>query len=232
MHLNDADLTGFIDSELTPEQMAQVRDALASDPQAAARLEVLRAAMDGWQSDADALLKMAPPMPPLPAQAVAPKTHFGMIGAAIAACAVGAAVWFNQPTDRDWMAEVASYQALYVTETLAELAPQSPDVLASISDRIGRDLSTATALNGLTYRRAQLLGIDGTDLVQMAYLDANGAPFALCLIQSPDGAALDVQLREGLASASWADGSHAYLLIGGADLSVVETLAQSLQTAL
>lgn len=233
MQITDADLTGYIDGELPADQMTAIREALASDPAAAKRVAELKGATVGLKIGADALLATAPAMPVLPA--VAPNRHatFGLFGTAVAACAIGAAFFLGKPAERDWMAEVASYQALYVTETLAGAPAQPPEVVARISDRIGRSLTPATTVDGLEYRRTQLLGIDGADLVQMAFLDANGAPFALCLIR--DGGAtndVDVQTREGLASATWSDGQHAYILIGGTDLNTVETLAESFRAAL
>lgn len=233
MQITDADLTGYIDGELPADQMVAMHEALANDPDASARLETLKAATLGLSKNADALLTMAPKMPELPAMAPTRQPTFGIIGTAAAACVMATAFILTRPADQDWMTEVARYQALYVTETLANAPEQPPEVIATISDRIGRPLIAATTVEGLDYRRSQLLGVDGNDLVQMAFLDANGAPFALCLIRGTgDTDPLDITTRAGLASASWSDGQHAYILIGGTDLTTVETLAKSFQAAL
>jgi len=43
---------------------------------------------------------------------------------------------------------------------------------------------------------------------------------------------ISTAVRQGLASAAWADEDHAYLLIGGSDLTAVESFAKEIQSQL
>ena len=236
MNITDEQLTGYIDAELTVAEMAEVKAALSQDPNLRARHDALKAATQGLQADMAALLSTAPKMPPLPPEAAMTGAPTAWMGGALAACAaalVATTIWITQPTQRDWMTEVASYQALYVNETLASLPDQPDGVVAEISGRIGRSLEGATDVTGLDYRRTQLLGYEGTDLVQMAYLTVDGQPMAFCLIRNEgDTAQISTAVRQGLASAAWADEDHAYLLIGGSDLTAVESFAKEIQSQL
>lgn len=134
-----------------------------------------------------------------------------------------------------WHAYVASYQALYVTDTLAEVT-QSPEAtatqLAKVSGKLGRPLGAATTIPGLTYKRAQVLGFNGAPLAQLAYLGKDGAPLALCILAKTEAAALETMKLEGMEAASWSDGNYAYLLIGGQDAEQIAQAATHLKAAL
>jgi len=83
-----------------------------------------------------------------------------------------------------WVETVASYQALYTTETLSG-TPQDTEttqaILARAEGLLDVDLTPALDIEGLTFKRVQMLAIDGAPLIQMAYLDDQGRPFAFCL---------------------------------------------------
>ena len=63
--------------------------------------------------------------------------------------------------------------------------------------------------------RAQILGYDDAPIIQLAYLRGD-TPYAFCITLADGPARTMTQTRrEGLATSSWSDGTHDFLLIGG-----------------
>ncbi|MEO1329829.1 MAG: zf-HC2 domain-containing protein [Pseudomonadota bacterium] len=129
-----------------------------------------------------------------------------------------------------WKMSVAVYHRLFSKETL-EAAPLSAAALDTRLERIGaavdrRLLAASAPPSGFELRQAQLLTFDGRALGQIVFAGADGAPFALCVIERPlDAPAADPEAPPALETArlldqsavSWVDGRHAFLLIGQAD---------------
>ena len=140
---------------------------------------------------------------------------------------------YLQDQPLSWQMEVASYQALYVTETLSGL-DNSPEILseqiAQVSDvlRLSELGPRLDDLGSLELVRAQVLGFNSLPLVQVAYLDPDGEPVALCIINRNDvGQDSELQMKEllGMAAASWETEDHKFLLIGRIKDSDMQTLA-------
>ena len=135
------------------------------------------------------------------------------------------------PAPLGWTAAVASYQSLYVTETLSntgQAAAETDAVLARAADEFEVALAPATQIDGITFKRAQMLGFKGKPLLQMAYLTPDGTPFALCLIRTdkPDRGTKGIEMFD-VAGVSWVKDGVGYLLIGGNDVGRVEDLSGS-----
>lgn len=173
------------------------------------------------------------------------RSQSGWDGSRIAALAAMLAIglglgWLlntQTPVESDtWRMEVARYQALYVPETVAHLG-HSGAALQEQFDRasaaLGLDLPLAplNSVETLELRRAQVLGIDGKPLIQIAYRAADGTPFALCITEGTD-AAVGAETLAGLAAYSWANETHQFLLIGGQDALGVETIAKDIQSTI
>lgn len=129
-----------------------------------------------------------------------------------------------------WVETVASYQALYTTETLSGTVQDrtvSSAILARARDELGVDLTGALDIEGLTFKRVQVLAIDGAPLIQMAYLDAEGRPFAFCLTRRDDADqdALS-KMSWDLATSSWVEDGVGFVLVGGEDTDRVGEIAQ------
>ena len=170
------------------------------------------------------LIRDAMPNPETTGVAMPTRSRWsGAIGAAVAAAAVAGVVMFNGGTatasDR-WQEQVAIYQALYVTDTLAVVQANPGDVagqLARSGEILGRALPIDAVgdLDGLPLLRAQVLGFDDHPLIQMAYLTDDGVPVALCAIRL--GAETDGVTSEtlaGLSSVHWSDGTFSYMIVG------------------
>ena len=131
---------------------------------------------------------------------------------------------------------MASYQSLYLTETVEQTTQDSDvalGVLADFQSRAGVELTAATAINGLDFRRAQVLGLNNKPLMQMAYLGDDGTPFALCVIATANADSdLSDRMAQGLAATSWVSDGVGYLVIGGGDPTRTRAFAEDMKAQL
>ncbi|NIZ11855.1 anti-sigma factor [Phaeobacter sp. HF9A] len=236
--ISDEDLTAYLDGEADAALSQKIDLALESDPDLPPRLEALMLPMDALK-EAFAMERMAPPpMPalPQPRRSVVP---LRLAASVVLALGIGfSGGYLFQPGQKapGWIDVVASYQSLYMTETV-EQTTQSPNLVqAALKDfqtRSGVELAAATAIDGLDFHRAQVLGFKNKPLMQMAYLGEDGTPFALCVLNT-DGAdkALTDQMAQGLAVTSWVSDGVGYLVIGGQDPSRTRTFAQEVRERL
>ncbi|MEL6840821.1 MAG: hypothetical protein AAFP85_16155 [Pseudomonadota bacterium] len=233
--ITDDALTAYLDGEADASLTAQIKAALAEDTALATRLETLSIDKTVLQ-DAFALDALtAPAYQPQPSTTQStPRWAFpAAIAASFAAGLVIMAALRPAPT---WVDTVASYQALYVTATLSG-PTQSPAmaeaVLQEAEDLLGVDLRAATDVAGLQFKRAQVLAIEGEPLIQMAYLDQNGEPFAFCITSGDRATDVAGQMMShGLATNAWVQDGVGYVLVGGTDLDVVSALSDVLQRQL
>jgi len=232
-NFSDEELTAFLDGEAGDALHAAIEAALETDEVLAERMAALDLPLAPIVQAYDALLQTAPEMPafdtviPEPVQA-RPRgvwaKGFGVFGTGLAA---GLAMAFftglgtPEPQPRGWVSFVASYQALYTTATLSGATPSQQEAevqLASVSDALGLDLTGLPVTEGLTFKRAQVLGFNGKPLIQIAYLREDGTPVALCIIPAgPDDKPVSMGEAEGLDIARWNTPGFGFLLIGGED---------------
>lgn len=243
----DETLSAYLDGELDAETTAAIDTALETDEALVDRLAALDIPVDLIRSVMAPDVLGAPPLPDFlreveePAQPAARRPRSFMPLALVASFLVGMVATTlilpePQETPTGWTAAVASYQALYVTETLAASEQEAADRDAVLS-RAGQEfeitLSPATQIEGLDFKRAQMLGFNGKPLLQMAYLTADGTPVALCLIRTDkaDRGFKQINMFD-LAGTSWVSDGVGYLLIGGDDPSQIETLSNRMIAAL
>jgi hypothetical protein len=111
------------------------------------------------------------------------------------------------------------YTNLYTNETFAPLNPDASTQakeLAAVGERVGARLTPETvALPGLRFTVAFMLSFNGAPLGEIAYVDAQGAPVLLCVIDNhaPD-APMRAERRGELSLASWSRAGRSYLVIG------------------
>jgi anti-sigma factor RsiW len=130
---------------------------------------------------------------------------------------------------RPWVAAIASYQALYVRDTVGR-ATDSADHAQSVlkqfeSKEFAKLVVPDLVAAGLAFKRIQLLGFGDRQLVQMAYLPALGKPAALCVLRSDDlkDAPLTAQRMENLSIVTWQKNKLAYVL--ALDMPLEQALA-------
>ena len=240
---SDEQLTAYLDGETEHIPADDIRAALQTDAELKARLD--RLAMDtGTVSGAfDRLLERAPDMPELDPVSKVPAPvrqtpHLIQLAASIAlALVVGAVAGYFIKSDglENWHDYVAAYHALYIDDTLDHIDRPDETLLAEL-ERVGGaigktlDLPVLKGIDGLDYKRGQLLGFENKPLVQLAFLSDNEVPFALCIIHSDSrgNGELTISELQGMSAASWTAGGYDYLLIGGDDPDLIRSVADGL----
>ncbi|MBY2942137.1 MULTISPECIES: anti-sigma factor family protein [Rhizobium] len=257
---SDEDLTAFIDGELTVEEAARVEAMVNEDEATAERLEFLARANLPFEQAFAPLLAEAPRqkleamLAAIPAQqsarpastpAFATRRRF--LGALAASLVAGIAVdravigigrgLSAKDENSEWRAVVADYISLYTAETLAGPVPGREDQaaqLAGLDEKLGLSLSPeAVSLPGIDFKRAQLLQYDGKALAQIAYLDPETGPMALCIVKSDKGPKPpDLESRKGMNVVYWSNATHAFMLIGRIPVDRVQELAENARSRL
>lgn len=252
----DEELVAFLDGETEFAPVDDIAAALKADPVLARRVEALRmdtgvvkqsfaslSVPDRSMSKLNAALSA-----PVAANSNAPTDRPAQSWGSIAAAAVlalavgfGAGRFFPEqsiPANTQvakapgWKAYVASYQSLYASETLASVdltENEKAAELTRVAAAIGKSLSTddLTTVDGVDYKRAQILNFKGKPLIQLAFLSRDGAPLALCIVKTDKGdtPTATAATLEGMSAASWSRGGYDYLLIGGNDQSLISDMA-------
>ncbi len=240
---SDEQLTAYLDGETDHIPADEIRRALEQDAGLQARLERLSLETGDIADAFGQLLKSAPPAPELeiPQAAAKPRMRWPSLRAvaaiAILCLALGWGAGYLTPRSdlESWHDFVAAYHALYVNGTLARIE-QGDDAAASqleqVAGAIGKsiDLSTLKQIDGLDYKRAQILGFEGQPLAQLTFLSEVGAPVALCIIRTRGDGSTDIQVAElqGMSAASWSRDGYDYLLIGGSDAALIASTADRL----
>lgn len=227
MDVSNEELVGYLDGELAAERSETIRSALETDPALRRRLDALKMDTKAVRDAFDGLLDQAPATAVFDGTAPLPSRAIGRRSALVAASLLGAVALgfaagrFSPPTEtEDWRMAVAEYQLLYRSDTLSHLVRQPGELereRARVVAKLGLDIPGSTLMNleGLSYRRAQLLGFEDAPLVQFAYLDDDEQPLAFCVV--PTTAAdhpVESQKLKGLAAASWVSQGYAFLVIG------------------
>ncbi|WP_057465147.1 hypothetical protein [Pseudovibrio sp. POLY-S9] len=250
MTYTDEHLRSYLAGSLDPETAQQIEADLESDPILEQRLLALEGLLPVVQQgfaeipDADHLKQLENKIfaQPTPANdhAVAP-TFVRTWGTRAATLVIGLAIgtgfmyWADDATD--WRQEVASYQALYVKETIASLNRSEDELkqeLAEASTAVGQqlNLSDLNDLEGLKLLRTQVLGHEGAPLIQIVFADPNGAPVAFCILKDTDAAGTIMQSTnlKGMASADWTGNGYRYIIIGGQNQSRIDTVAEQIHS--
>ncbi|MGR9134459.1 anti-sigma factor family protein [Rhizobium leguminosarum] len=254
---SDEDLTAFIDGELTAEEAARIEAIVNEDESTAERLEFLaRASLPFKQAFAPLLAeaprqKLETMLAAIPAEpstksnataAFAGRRRF--LGALAASLVAGIAIdravigigrsFSAKDENSEWRAVVADYISLYTPETLAGPVPER-DVqaaqLAGLDEKLGLSLSPeAVSLPGIDFKRALMLQYDGKPLAQIAYLDPETGPMALCIVRSDAGPKVpDLESRKGMNVVYWSNGTHAFMLIGHAAADRMTAIAEGVR---
>ncbi len=253
---SDEELTAYLDGELPPAEAARLEALLETDADLAARLEFLSRASLPFAHAFDPLLAQAPKaeleailsrLSATPATTSANPGRRRFLGT-LAACLVAGVIADRafiglsrqlaaDDENSEWRATVADYIALYTPETLAgpvpSLAAQAGQ-LSAVEARLGLSLSPETiALPGVDFKRALLLQYDDQPLAQLAYLDPETGPLALCIVRSDDGVKPpDVEARKGMNVVYWSDKTHAFMLIGHVPVDRMKALAADVRMRL
>lgn len=233
MSFTDAELRAYLNGDTT--QSDAVETALTQDPAFEARLMALDSvapmvafAFAGVGENRNAATSG------LPASAAQRPWIWPLLASAcVGALILTAALW-PRPQPDDWTMQVAAYQALYSSDTIAIVAPDPAALdqqFSHLQTAIGSapDVDTLQSLPGLDLLRAQVLAHEGAPLGQIVFADAEGRPIALCYIAAQAG-----QQRSGTSTQNGLPGAHfvhagfAYYLVGTPSEADAAELAEHL----
>lgn len=137
-----------------------------------------------------------------------------------------------------WLRSAITYHAMYSRETVIDSSPalaqtQAQTLLKVLHEREGLGLKKVPDLGaqGLQFVRAQQLQFNGRVVLQLVYLPKQGAPVALCLMQTPSQPERSIDL-EGQHALAWHAKGWAYVLIGSLPLHQMQALRQLVPPAL
>jgi anti-sigma factor RsiW len=240
----DAFLAAYADGELDADQTVEVEALLATDPAARNTVAMhretaalLRAAFAEGQYRADVGVMPKPVhvrrRVPGYAWAIAASLLLGLVGYGAGATWPDLVV-----SDRDRMlSEVAEYHAVYSRETvhLVEVpAAQSDHLKAWLGKRVNGTLVIPDFKQaGLTFAGGRLVVLDGAPVAELMYTREKGLPIAFCVLSHPGAPGKTILQRRGATNlATWADGSHSYIVVGEADQALIGNLAEMARTQL
>lgn len=252
---SDEQLTAFIDGELDMAERDRIERLIESDAAVAERFDRLSRGNLPFREAFEPLLAAAPaakleamlaaiPSTEMPKNAASGIGRRGLLGA-IAACLVagiaidraviGIGHRLAKPDEgSEWRAVVAQYLSLYTPDTLSGPAGDRAQQAAQLSElgaKVGLALTPeAVAIPGIDFKRAILLTYDDKPLAQIAYLDPESGPMALCITPSDTGAAApDMENRRGMNVVYWSDAAHAFMLIGHLPIDRMKALADDMR---
>ncbi|MGV6804180.1 MAG: hypothetical protein ACWA49_08240 [Ruegeria sp.] len=224
MTFSDDMLMAYLQGTLGKEDCDAIETAVADDPELESRLM----ALDPIAPIVREVFQTLPAEDPeieLPVTVpVAPMGWWQLLGvaAATAVLAVSLTFWLTRPQPMGWAEQAALYQSLYTPDSVAtlEYSPTAVDAQILLAEKkLGRglNLDALEELPGLELKGAQVLSFRGKPLVQIVYADAQGNPFALCVIRQGEGAPnrdLKQEVLSGLATARWARNGYGYMVLG------------------
>jgi hypothetical protein len=107
----------------------------------------------------------------------------------------------------------------YSVETLNNLPSDTSsevEQIAKIANAVDLPLTVhQIEIDGMPFRRDQVLNYGGSALAQIAYLDPTHGPIALCILEgSPGKMPPQVEQRHGMNIVYWSTRSHSLMVIG------------------
>jgi hypothetical protein len=282
MNIDEAVLRAYVDGELSAIEQVKVEAAVANNEEVRKQVEALRASCLPYRAAFDALA--APEMPEALSQQLAalsavasaepannsPKSRrhwlrnsagigVGLAASFIAGVWVRPALFLESQVDQDfgpWVQAIASYQGLYVRETLERNA-DSPEGVSKVLQGFRRraevdfaqqQVNTSKAASppalqtrlavpdlssvGLAFKRAQLLGFGESPLIQMAYLPAQGKPAALCVLPVAKrvNSLPSGRRMENLSVVAWQKEGLSYVLAVDTPLELAISIAKQINS--
>jgi anti-sigma factor RsiW len=251
----DALLVAYLDGELEPEVHHEVELMLGTDPSLRARLAAIAEGGRPVRSAYNALLESAPRdrLQARLATALADtarRGHDRLRRALLAAAAVlllllggGVAGYLiakppvgpfeEANTDEAKLVDaVAGEMSLYGEASMAAIEVDDTErkaELSKLAQEVNLDLSEVrVTLQGLTFKRAELLQFQGSKVAQLLYASDRDDPIALCIMTESGGEAeREVESHDGLNLAYWSTGGRRFLLIGAAPTERIRVIADA-----
>ena len=122
--------------------------------------------------------------------------------------------------DLGFASAVASYQALYSRETVADVKDNN---LSALNERLSKNSWLSIQApdfeqQGYRFIRAQQLAFAGNPLIQLIYLRSDGLPLALCFMADAGAEfALDINTHFGMSTAEWLNSNTRFVMVSDAN---------------
>ncbi|GBU13186.1 membrane protein [Enterobacterales bacterium] len=235
LHLpcSDEMLVAYLDNQLSLAEREQFTERLRHDEILSERLALLSHSSLPFHDAFEPMLADAPladlqarldaiPEPARPAGV----NRRQLLAAAVSFLAVGVLVGrYALPSttsekENNWRSLVAQYMSLYSAETLADIndspARQQAE-LQRVKNNLGIALTSAQlALPGVELKNARILSYDQYRIAQIAYLDPQYGPLALCITRTSEhgNTAQASEVRRGMNVVYWCSKGYDFMLIG------------------
>ncbi|MBC7635885.1 MAG: anti-sigma factor [Acetobacteraceae bacterium] len=230
-------LVGYADGELDAATTTEVEAYIAANPDAERMLALHRETTALLRADfAESLYAKGPTTVAPTMRPRRPVLRRWMATAAAVMLAVlgygAGAIWPDllMSARPRMLSEVAEYHAVYSRETshLVEVpASQIDHLKAWLGRRIkGTLVIPDFSAAGLTFARGRMVVIDGAPVAELMYTRADGLPIGFCMFwHDATPSPILVERREKQYLATWDDGKHGHIVVGGADRELIHRLA-------
>jgi anti-sigma factor RsiW len=246
--ITDEMLVAYIDRQLDDGEASSINCAIAGSADLQRRIALLESGSRpfadafesllgqhpyGLQRNVEQMLASHHSAQSAPSDLWRPDRRAFAASGAIAFLAATLGYWTGRssaPDMANWREAVAQYHRLYSDQTLefvADSAPVADEALGRTAHALGLPLSrTALEIPGLIYKRAQLLQIDSTPLVQISFVNARGRPLAFCMRRISGSASLpQSESRAGLSVVHWIQGGFGFMVVADMDPPDLQLLA-------
>lgn len=251
---NDDAIVAWIDGEMSRAEAQQFEAQLRTDDQLSGRTAELMKSNQNYQlafadmlNDApvermQARLELLSEQRPAPSDGVSRRA---LIAASLSFLVLGSGLgYWLRPTSAlpDENAQIrereAQYMSLYSVETLLDMDAASPVLqrgLARAAQDIGLQLAESQlSLRGAELKMVRMLRYDATSIAQIAWLNADYGPMALCISPTEQKmkSAFQQEQRHSMNLVWWQDAGYQFVLIGRNPLPALQSNAQQLYDAL
>lgn len=249
----DEAIVAWLDGEMMPQEAAEFEQAMAEDPELAARAANFRQSSLDFEQAFAPLLEQAPQarMAQQLAAITAPESppakgysRRALIAASVSFLLVGSSIGFlARPSDdeQDESQAIrdleARYMSLYSAETLADMPGDALSLKRGL-DRTRLDLGLQLHpqqlhVAGAELKMVRILRYERTSIAQIAWLHADYGPMALCISPAPHNTnPIAREQRHGMQLAWWTRDGYQYVLIGRNPSAQLASTAETLQAAL
>ena len=248
---NDDAIVAWIDGEMCRTDAQQFEEQMRSDERLSGRTAELMKSNQDYPGAFASLLDDAPLEKMQARLAALPEPHSftsvgvsrrALIAASVSFLMVGSGLGYllrpaSAPDDEN--AHIrdleAQYMSLYSVETLLDMDSALP-VLQRGLERAAQDIGMKLQMSQLTLQGAELkmvrmLRYETTSIAQIAWINANYGPMALCIspVDEKTTASLQQEQRHSMNLVWWQDAGYQFVLIGRNPLSHLQSNAEQLQ---
>lgn len=251
---SDEAIVAWIDGEMCRDDVQRFEARLRSDAQLSAQVAEMMKSNQDYQRAFAAMLddapveKMQARLDASPEARRAPATGVSrrsLIAASVSFLLLGSGLGYlfrpasGSADENTHIRDLeAQYMSLYSAETLLDMDNSSPALARGLA-RAAQDIGLAIQASQLTLRGADLkmvrmLRYDTTSIAQIAWINADYGPMALCIspIEHDATTAFQQEQRHSMNLVWWHQAGYQFVLIGRNPPSQLRENAQRLQSTL